>query len=104
MSVRGTPYRWGASGKGGFDCSGLTLWAYRKAGVNLPHSSRSQSGIGTPVARGDLRPGDLVFFYRPVSHVGIYVGDGKVLHAPQSGDVVKISPMGRMPFSGARRV
>jgi cell wall-associated NlpC family hydrolase len=104
MSVRGTPYHWGAAGKGGFDCSGLALWAYRKAGVSLPHSSRGQSGIGTPVSRADLRPGDLVFFYRPVSHVGIYVGDGNVVHAPQSGDVVKISPLARMPFAGARRL
>ncbi|MGQ0480768.1 MAG: C40 family peptidase [Pseudonocardia sp.] len=104
MSVRGTPYRWGGTGKGGFDCSGLMLWSFKKAGITLPRTSRAQSRIGTPVSRGDLRPGDLVFFYRPVSHVGLYVGDGKVVHAVGGGDVVRVSPLGRMPFSGARRL
>lgn len=104
MGAMGTPYRWGGTGRGGFDCSGLAQWAYRKAGITLPRSSRAQSGVGTPVSRADLRPGDLVFFYRPVSHVGIYVGNGNVVHAPQTGDVVKISPISRMPFAGARRL
>lgn len=104
MGVRGTPYRWGGTGRGGFDCSGLAQWAYRKAGITLPRSSRAQSGVGTPVSRSDLRPGDLVFFYRPVSHVGIYIGNGNVVHAPETGDVVKVSPISRMPFSGARRL
>jgi cell wall-associated NlpC family hydrolase len=104
MAAMGTPYRWGGTGRGGFDCSGLAQWAYRKAGITLPRSSRAQSGVGTPVSRADLQPGDLVFFYRPVSHVGIYVGNGNVVHAPQTGDVVKISPISRMPFAGARRL
>ncbi|HEY9418243.1 MAG TPA: NlpC/P60 family protein [Pseudonocardia sp.] len=104
MGAMGTPYHWGGTGRGGFDCSGLAQWAYRKAGVSLPRSSRAQSGVGTLVSRADLRPGDLVFFYRPVSHVGIYVGNGNVVHAPESGDVVKVSPISRMPFAGARRL
>ncbi len=104
MSVRGTAYRWGGAGKGGFDCSGLMLWSFKKVGITLPRTSRAQSRIGTPVSRSDLRPGDLVFFYRPVSHVGLYVGGGKVVHAVGSGDVVRVSPLGRMPFSGARRL
>lgn len=100
----GTRYVWGGTGRGGFDCSGLMLWSYKQAGVSLPRSSRAQSGVGKAVSRDQLQPGDLVFFYSPVSHVGIYVGGGMVLHAPQSGDVVKISPMSRMPFHNARRV
>jgi peptidoglycan DL-endopeptidase CwlO len=104
MSVRGTPYVWGGTGKGGFDCSGLALWAYKKAGVTLPRSSRAQSSVGTPVSKGDLRPGDLVFFYKPVSHVGIYVGNGNVVHAVDTGDVVRVSPLSRMPYAGARRL
>lgn len=100
----GTPYVWGGTGRGGFDCSGLTQWSYRQAGVSLPRSSQAQSSFGKAISRDQLQPGDLVFFYSPVSHVGIYVGGGMVLHAPQSGDVVKISPMSRMPFHNARRV
>ena len=100
----GTPYAWGGTGRGGFDCSGLVQWAFRQAGVTLPRTSQTQSTVGQPVSRADLRPGDLVFFYSQVSHVGIYVGDGQVLHAPQTGEVVKISPLARMPFHNARRV
>ncbi|GEL19385.1 C40 family peptidase [Pseudonocardia asaccharolytica] len=100
----GAPYRWGAAGPSAFDCSGLVVWAFGKAGVSLPRTSRAMSTVGTPVAKSDLRPGDLVFFYRPVSHVAIYVGNGKVVHASTSGQPVKISDMNRMPFSGARRV
>ncbi len=103
MGAMGTPYRWGGTSTSGFDCSGLMFWSFKKAGITLPRTSAAQSAVGTPVSRSELRPGDLVFFYRPVSHVGIYVGDGKVLHAPQSGDVVKISPIDRMPFASARR-
>jgi cell wall-associated NlpC family hydrolase len=104
MSVRGTPYVWGGTGPRGFDCSGLMYWAFQKVGVALPRTSSAQSVIGQPVSRDQLQPGDLVFFYSSVSHVGIYVGDGMVLHAPQSGDVVKISPLSRMPFHNARRI
>ena len=94
----GDPYVWGSSGPDGFDCSGLTSYAYAAAGVSLPHSSRSQSGLGQNVARADLQPGDLVFWgsgssYTSIYHVALYMGNGKVVQAPQSGDVVKVSTM-----------
>ena len=104
MSVMGTPYIWGGTTTRGFDCSGLMLWSFKKAGISLPRTSSSQSVVGQPISRADLQPGDLVFFYSQVSHVGIYVGNGMVLHSPQSGDVVKISPLARMPFHNARRI
>jgi cell wall-associated NlpC family hydrolase len=103
MAQRGKPYVWAAGGPGAFDCSGLTSYAYRAAGISLPHSSRMQSQMGQAVARDDLQPGDLVFFYSPVSHVGIYIGDGQMVHAPTSGDVVKVAPL-MSGFSGARRI
>ncbi len=103
MAQRGKPYVWAASGPGSFDCSGLTQYAYRAAGISLPHSSRMQSQMGSAVSRSALQPGDLVFFYSPVSHVGIYVGNGQMVHAPTSGDVVKVAPLGS-GFVGARRV
>jgi peptidoglycan DL-endopeptidase CwlO len=104
LSKVGSPYRWGATGPNAFDCSGLVSWAYRSSGVSLPRTSRAMSRVGTPVARAELRPGDLVFFYRPVSHVGIYIGDGKIVHASSRKYLVKISDMGRMKFNSARRV
>ena len=100
----GSPYRWGASGPSAFDCSGLVNWAFKQEGVSLPRTSRAMASAGTPVAKSDLRPGDLVLFYRPVSHVGIYVGNGQIVHASTSGSPVKISGMDRMPFNSARRV
>jgi cell wall-associated NlpC family hydrolase len=100
----GSPYRWGAAGPNAFDCSGLVTWAYRNTGVSLPRSSRAMSRIGTAVSRADLRPGDLVFFYRPVSHVGIYIGGGRIVHASSKRYPVKISDMGRMKFATARRI
>jgi cell wall-associated NlpC family hydrolase len=100
----GKPYQWGAEGPGSFDCSGLTSWAFSEAGVTLPRSSSQQARVGEAVSRDDLRPGDLVFYYDPVSHVGIYVGDGKMISAPQTGDVVKYSTVSGSAFSGARRV
>jgi len=100
----GRPYVWGASGPGSFDCSGLTSWAFKKVGITLPRSSSAQAKVGTPVSFADLQPGDLVFYYSPVSHVGIYAGGGKMINAPQSGDVVKYQRVDRAVFSGARRI
>jgi len=104
MSKLGAPYRWGAAGPNAFDCSGLVSWAYKNVGVSLPRTSRAMSTVGTPVAKADLRPGDLVFFYTPVSHVGMYIGDGKIVHASSSKSPVKVSSMAGMPFHNARRL
>jgi cell wall-associated NlpC family hydrolase len=103
MAQRGKPYVWAAGGPNSYDCSGLTSYAFRAAGINLPHSSLSQSRMGQAVSRDQLQPGDLVFFYSPVSHVGIYIGNGQMVHAPTSGDVVKVAPL-MSGFSGARRI
>lgn len=104
MSKMGRPYVWGAAGPSTFDCSGLTMWAYRKVGINLPHYTGSQFNAGTRISRDQLQPGDLVFFYTDLHHMGIYIGKGQMLHAPQTGDVVKISPMKGRPFAGGVRV
>jgi cell wall-associated NlpC family hydrolase len=104
MRKLGAPYRWGAAGPGAFDCSGLVYWSYRQIGTTLPRSSSAQSRVGTPVSKGALQPGDLVFFYRPVSHVAIYIGGGRVVHASTAGKPVKISNLGDMPFATARRI
>jgi len=95
MNELGKPYSWGADGPNSFDCSGLTQYVYKQLGVSLPHSSRAQYNCGQRVNRDDLESGDLVFFARggTISHVGIYVGGGNFIHAPQSGDVVKISSL-----------
>jgi cell wall-associated NlpC family hydrolase len=100
----GKPYRWGAMGPNAFDCSGLVKWSFGSAGRALPRTSRAMATVGTPVRRADLQPGDLVFFYKPVSHVGIYIGNGKIVHASTSGQPVKISNVNAKTFSGARRV
>jgi peptidoglycan DL-endopeptidase CwlO len=100
----GKAYRWGAEGPRSFDCSGLTSFSFLQAGITLPRSSSQQARVGRPVALGDLQPGDLVFFHSPVSHVGIYAGGGKMIHAPQTGDVVRYSTVNRSTFSGARRL
>ncbi|MGW4484517.1 NlpC/P60 family protein [Amycolatopsis sp. NPDC004368] len=102
LSRRGDAYVWGATGPSTFDCSGLMQWAYAQAGIHLPRSSREQSTFGTPIPRDQLQPGDLVFYYSPVSHVGMYIGAGKMVHAPTTGDVVKISPL-QSQYVGARR-
>lgn len=99
----GEPYAWGADGPDSWDCSGLTMMAWRAAGVSLPHSSSMQYEQGRKVAYSDLQPGDLVFFYEPVSHVGIYIGDGNMIHAPNESEPVSIDPISYMPFTGATR-
>ncbi|MEG0133836.1 MAG: NlpC/P60 family protein [Clostridium sp.] len=102
----GTPYLWGGTTPSGFDCSGFTSYVYRNAaGISLPRQSRVQAGVGTYIgSKGSLQPGDLVFFGSPTHHVGIYVGGGSYIHAPRSGDVVKISPLTRGDFTHGRRV
>jgi len=102
LSKLGSAYVWGATGPGSFDCSGLLLWAYQKAGITLPRNSAAQAQYGTPVPRDQLQPGDLVAYYSPVAHIGMYIGDGKMVHAPTSGDVVKISPL-QSQYAGATR-
>jgi cell wall-associated NlpC family hydrolase len=105
LAQLGDPYTWGATGPNAFDCSGLTSFAYKAAGVDIPRVSRAQSTFGTPVSKADLKPGDLVFFYSPVSHVGMYIGNGQMVHAPSWGSSVKVVNLDSMPsFSGARRV
>jgi cell wall-associated NlpC family hydrolase len=105
MAQRGKSYVWAAAGPGSFDCSGLTMYAYAAAGIDLPHSSAMQAQRGTPVSRSQLQPGDLVFFYSPVSHVGMYVGNGQMVHAPTFGDVVKVASIDAMgSYSHAMRI
>jgi cell wall-associated NlpC family hydrolase len=102
----GTPYVYGGSSPGGFDCSGFTSYVYRHFGVALPRTSYSQIGAGTRVARGSLRPGDLVFF-DGLGHVGLYIGNGRFIHAPHTGTRVRIETLAgwySARFSGARRL
>jgi cell wall-associated NlpC family hydrolase len=100
----GAKYRYGASGPNAFDCSGLVNWAYRSSGKSLPRTSRALSRIGTPVSKSALQPGDLVFFYGGPSHVGIYIGNGKIVHASNPRHPVKTADLSTMPFHSARRV
>lgn len=100
----GTPYQWGGNGPNTFDCSGFVKYVYAHFGVSLPRVASDQQGSGSPVSRGNLQPGDLVFFGSPAHHVGIYVGNNAYMHAPRTGDVVKISPLTRGDYSGAVRV
>jgi cell wall-associated NlpC family hydrolase len=99
----GKPYSWGAAGPSAYDCSGLTMAAWRAAGVSLPRVSRAQAGVGREIARSDLRPGDLVFFYSPISHVSLYAGNGMILDAPRPGKTVRYLKMSYMPYATARR-
>ncbi|MDI3387171.1 NlpC/P60 family protein [Streptomyces sp. B-S-A8] len=100
----GRPYVWGANGPSGFDCSGLTQWAYGRAGVGLPRTSQAQRGAGRQVSLAEARPGDLVTYRDDASHIGMYMGGGQVVHAPYPGAVVRYDPVGMMPVSGVTRV
>jgi cell wall-associated NlpC family hydrolase len=99
----GDAYVYGAAGPDAYDCSGLTMAAWAQGGVSLPHSSSAQTGSGTPVSISALQPGDLVFYYSPISHVGMYIGNGMVVHAANPSVGVRTDPVGSMPISGAVR-
>ncbi|MFH8614284.1 NlpC/P60 family protein [Streptomyces sp. NPDC017979] len=99
----GKPYVWGATGPASYDCSGLTQAAWRAAGISLPRTTYTQIDAGKRVSRSELAPGDLVFFYPGISHVGLYVGGGRMVHAPRPGAPVRIASIDDMPFTGATR-
>jgi peptidoglycan DL-endopeptidase CwlO len=107
MGQLGTPYVWGGAAPGGFDCSGLVMWAYAQLGVSLPHSTYAMWNYGVAVSQDQLQPGDLVFF-DGLGHVGLYIGGGQFIHAPHTGDVVKISSLSESWYAatyvGARRI
>ena len=98
LAQLGDPYQHAATGPDAFDCSGLTAYAYAAAGISLPHSSRAQSQLGTQVSRAELQPGDLVFFYSPISHVGLYIGDGMMVHARTYGSPVAVTSVAQRGF------
>jgi cell wall-associated NlpC family hydrolase len=99
----GDAYVYGATGDNAYDCSGLTMRAWGAAGVALPHSSSAQMGSGPSVSSSSLQPGDLVFYYSPVSHVGIYIGNGQIVHAANPSTGVQVTGVFSMPLSGAVR-
>jgi hypothetical protein len=103
MAQVGDAYVWGAAGPDAFDCSGLTMMAWAQAGVSLPHSSSAQYSTGVHVAESDLMPGDLVFYYSPISHVGMYIGSGMVVDAANPGVGVRVTTLHSMPYVGATR-
>ncbi|WP_246644224.1 C40 family peptidase [Nonomuraea ceibae] len=98
------PYIWGAEGPRGYDCSGLVMAAYQQVGISLPHYTGDQWTAGRHISKEELRAGDLVFFYNDLHHVGIYLGGGMMVHAPRTGDVVRIASIARRPFAGAVRI
>ncbi|MFG2999173.1 NlpC/P60 family protein [Streptomyces sp. NPDC048340] len=102
-SAVGRPYIWGSTGPSGFDCSGLMVWSYRQAGVALPRTSQAQRYAGRQVPLSEARPGDLVTYRSDASHVGMYVGNGQVVHAPYPGARVRYDPVGMMPVSSVTR-
>jgi cell wall-associated NlpC family hydrolase len=104
LAQLGDPYVWGATGPDGFDGSGLTAFAWAAAGVALPHSSLEQSQLGRAVSRSELQPGDIVYFYTPVSHVGLYIGNGMMVHARTFGQPVAVTSVDQTGYRGARRI
>ena len=104
ISRLGYPYIWGAAGPTSFDCSGLVMWAYQQVGISLPHFTVSQYNSGVHVSRNDLEPGDLVFFFPNISHVGMYIGNGMMIDAPNFGEDVKVQPIYWNEFVGAVRI
>lgn len=103
LSRLGSPYSWGATGPSEFDCSGLMVWSYAQEGKTLPRSSQAQATAGAPVAQQDLQPGDLVIYFPGATHVGMYAGDGLIVHAPTYGQPVKLEPVDVMPIHSIRR-
>lgn len=99
----GDPYVWGAAGPGQFDCSGLVMWAFQQAGISLPHSSYAQAAGGQAVSRDQMQPGDVVSYYSDASHVGIYIGDGMMVHASTFGVPVRVAPVDNAPIYNVRR-
>jgi len=104
MAQVGDAYVYGAAGPNSWDCSGLTMGAYGAAGVSLPHSSSAQAGMGSAVSTSAMSPGDLVFYYSPISHVGIYIGNGQLVHAANPSRPVEIVPVNSMSITAVRRV
>ena len=102
-SKLGCKYVSGATGPNTFDCSGLTQWCHKQVGINIPRTASAQSQSGTKVSQSSLQPGDVCCFYSPVSHVGIYIGNGNCIHAPKPGDVVKTTGIKYMNFQFGRR-
>ena len=103
MAQVGKAYVYGAAGPSAFDCSGLTMMAWAQAGVSLPHSSSAQYSSGPHVAESDLQPGDLVFYYSPISHVGMYIGNGMIVNAENPGSGIRVTSLHAMPYVGAVR-
>jgi peptidoglycan DL-endopeptidase CwlO len=104
LTRRGDPYVWGAAGPSSFDCSGLVLWAYAQVGISLPHFTGDQWTMGIHVAKSQLQPGDLVFFYPDIGHVGLYIGNGLMVDAPDFGEVVQVQPVMWDVYVGAVRI
>ncbi|MGH2789140.1 MAG: C40 family peptidase, partial [Actinomycetota bacterium] len=103
LSQVGKPYRWGAAGPDSYDCSGLTMWAWARAGVSLPHSSQMQYSATARVPQASWRPGDLLFFGSPIHHVAMYVGNGQMVEAPYTGASVRVVSAYRADYAGAGR-
>jgi peptidoglycan DL-endopeptidase CwlO len=103
MAQIGKPYVYGAAGPNSFDCSGLTMAAWGAAGVGLPHSSSAQYGSGTHISASQLQPGDLVFYYSPISHVGMYIGNGMIVNAENPSAGIRVTGLYSMPYVGAVR-